>query len=142
MNVDTDDDDDDDDVQSLRLSVFCVVTNMTLSPQMCPIIGVRYRCKDCEEKIGFDLCENCYNTRSNLSGRFNQQHTSKHQFEKKTSSDSIRNMMLRLVAGHVDDSPTRTVSSDTNASEGTEYGDLSSLNGENRDDLTDPGPPM
>lgn len=109
---------------------------------MCPIIGVRYRCKDCEEKIGFDLCENCYNTRSNLTGRFNQQHTSKHQFEKKTSSDSIRNMMLRLVAGHVDDSPTRTVSSDTNASEGTEYGDLSSLNGENRDDLTDPGPPM
>ncbi|RVW25604.1 E3 ubiquitin-protein ligase PRT1 [Vitis vinifera] len=42
---------------------------------MCPIIGDRYRCKDCKEKIGFDLCGDCYNTNSKLPGRFNQQHT-------------------------------------------------------------------
>ncbi|KAK2643936.1 hypothetical protein Ddye_019131 [Dipteronia dyeriana] len=27
---------------------------------ICPIIGERYKCKDCVEKIGFDLCEACY----------------------------------------------------------------------------------
>ncbi|KAL6217716.1 hypothetical protein ACLB2K_010933 [Fragaria x ananassa] len=48
---------------------------------MCPIIGDRHRCKDCVEKIGFDLCSDCYNTSSKLPGRFNQQHTAEHQFE-------------------------------------------------------------
>ncbi|KAL3634391.1 hypothetical protein CASFOL_021445 [Castilleja foliolosa] len=47
---------------------------------MYPIIGVRYKCKDCVEKIGFDLCEGCYNSSSKLPGRFNQQHTQDHQF--------------------------------------------------------------
>ncbi|KAG2716786.1 hypothetical protein I3843_03G145300 [Carya illinoinensis] len=46
-----------------------------------PIIGDRYRCKDCVEKIGFDLCGDCYNTCSKLPGRFNQQHTTEHKFE-------------------------------------------------------------
>lgn len=49
--------------------------------QMCPIIGLRYRCKDCVEDIGFDLCEGCYNSPSKLPGRFNQQHTKDHQFQ-------------------------------------------------------------
>lgn len=48
---------------------------------MCPIIGVRYKCKDCVERIGFDLCENCHKSSSKLPGRFNQQHTKDHQFE-------------------------------------------------------------
>ncbi|GFP98325.1 E3 ubiquitin-protein ligase prt1 [Phtheirospermum japonicum] len=47
---------------------------------MYPIIGLRYKCKDCVEKIGFDLCEGCYNSSSKLPGRFNQQHTQDHQF--------------------------------------------------------------
>ncbi|XP_030933670.1 E3 ubiquitin-protein ligase PRT1 isoform X3 [Quercus lobata] len=46
-----------------------------------PIIGDRYRCKDCKERIGFDLCGDCYNTQSKLPGRFNQQHTPEHKFE-------------------------------------------------------------
>ena len=49
---------------------------------MYPIIGDRYRCIDCKEKIGFDLCGDCYNTGSKLPGRFNQQHTPEHRFEK------------------------------------------------------------
>ncbi|KAL7124233.1 hypothetical protein ABFS83_14G034800 [Erythranthe nasuta] len=49
---------------------------------MSPIIGMRYRCKDCVEEIGFDLCERCYSTPSKLPGRFNQRHTQEHQFEK------------------------------------------------------------
>lgn len=50
---------------------------------MYPIIGERYKCKDCKEKIGFDLCEGCYKNSSSdlLPGRFNQQHTSDHQFD-------------------------------------------------------------
>ncbi|MQM01691.1 hypothetical protein Taro_034448 [Colocasia esculenta] len=48
---------------------------------MYPIVGKRYKCKDCKEKIGFDLCESCYNTRSKLPARFNQQHTPDHTFE-------------------------------------------------------------
>ncbi|KAH6768380.1 hypothetical protein C2S51_013716 [Perilla frutescens var. frutescens] len=53
---------------------------------MCPIVGLRYKCKDCVEKIGFDLCEGCYKSSSKLPGRFNQQHTKEHQFEVLQSS--------------------------------------------------------
>ncbi|KAM0891943.1 hypothetical protein ACQ4PT_026103 [Festuca glaucescens] len=48
---------------------------------VCPIMGMRYKCKDCTERIGFDLCGECYNSRSKLPGRFNQQHTSDHRME-------------------------------------------------------------
>lgn len=48
--------------------------------QMYPITGKRYRCTDCEEAIGFDLCEACYEARSNLRPRFNQRHTPDHTF--------------------------------------------------------------
>ncbi|CAN1140890.1 E3 ubiquitin-protein ligase PRT1 [Linum perenne] len=48
---------------------------------MYPIIGDRYRCINCVEDIGFDLCGECYNSRSKLPGRFNQQHTEEHKFE-------------------------------------------------------------
>ncbi|KAE8676270.1 Proteolysis 1, putative isoform 2 [Hibiscus syriacus] len=48
---------------------------------MSPIVGDRYRCKDCTEKMGFDLCGDCYKTRPNLPGRFNQKHTPDHEFE-------------------------------------------------------------
>nr|DAD23927.1 TPA_asm: hypothetical protein HUJ06_025390 [Nelumbo nucifera] len=47
-----------------------------------PIIGDRYRCKDCVEKIGFDLCGDCYNTSSKRPGQFNQQHKPEHKFER------------------------------------------------------------
>ncbi|KAI4341605.1 hypothetical protein MLD38_026307 [Melastoma candidum] len=48
---------------------------------MCPIVGDRYKCQDCEEEIGFDLCGECYNSRCKLPGRFNQQHKPEHKFE-------------------------------------------------------------
>ncbi|XP_013622701.1 PREDICTED: E3 ubiquitin-protein ligase PRT1-like [Brassica oleracea var. oleracea] len=46
-----------------------------------PIIGDRYRCKDCKEEIGYDLCKDCYETPSKVPGRFNQQHTPEHRLE-------------------------------------------------------------
>ncbi|KAK7255944.1 hypothetical protein RIF29_29373 [Crotalaria pallida] len=67
---------------------------------MFPILGDRYRCIDCKEKMGFDLCGDCYNTRSKLPGRFNQQHTSEHKF-KLIQPNVIRNIMLRLVTGQL-----------------------------------------
>lgn len=48
---------------------------------MYPIVGDRYRCKDCKEEIGYDLCKDCYETPSNVPGRFNQQHTPDHRLE-------------------------------------------------------------
>ncbi|XP_058729346.1 E3 ubiquitin-protein ligase PRT1-like [Vicia villosa] len=48
---------------------------------MYPIIGDRYRCADCEESIGFDLCGDCYKNRSKRPGRFNQKHTPDHKLE-------------------------------------------------------------
>lgn len=75
---------------------------------MFPIIGERYNCKDCVEKIGFDLCGDCYNTTSKLPGRFNQQHTPEHRFEL-LQSNTIRNIMLRLVTGQFEDGSTALV---------------------------------
>jgi len=53
-----------------------------------PITGRRYRCTDCPETVGFDLCGECYdrgvssdpNSRAVL-GRFNQRHTPEHNME-------------------------------------------------------------
>ncbi|KAK9281179.1 hypothetical protein L1049_004074 [Liquidambar formosana] len=56
---------------------------------MLPIIGDRYKCKDCVEAIGFDLCGDCYNTCSKLPGRFNQQHTPEHKFQLLRSSHDV-----------------------------------------------------
>ncbi|KAJ1429357.1 Zinc finger, ZZ-type [Sesbania bispinosa] len=76
---------------------------------MFPIIGDRYKCNDCKEKMGFDLCGECYDTRSKLPGRFNQQHTSEHKF-KLVQPNIIRNIMLRLVTGQLGDSSIDTES--------------------------------
>ncbi|PON70796.1 Cdk-activating kinase assembly factor [Parasponia andersonii] len=72
---------------------------------MYPIVGNRYKCKDCMEKVGFDLCGDCFNTNSKLPGRFNQQHTPEHDFEL-VQSNTVRNIMLRLVTAQVEDGST------------------------------------
>lgn len=89
-----------------------------LLSQMLPIIGDRYRCTDCKEKMGFDLCSDCYTTGSKVPGRFNQQHTPEHKFEVVRPS-VIPNIMSRLVAGHDDASALFIVS---DASENSEDG--------------------
>ncbi|CAJ1949409.1 unnamed protein product [Sphenostylis stenocarpa] len=48
---------------------------------MFPITGDRYKCLDCKEEVGFDLCGDCYKTQARLPGRFNQQHGPEHRFE-------------------------------------------------------------
>ncbi|GMH27926.1 hypothetical protein Nepgr_029769 [Nepenthes gracilis] len=72
---------------------------------MFPIVGDRYKCKDCVEAIGFDLCGDCYNTQSKLPGRFNQQHTPDHRLELIKLSDFTHNLMLGIVRHLEDGSP-------------------------------------
>ncbi|XP_041005408.1 E3 ubiquitin-protein ligase PRT1 [Juglans microcarpa x Juglans regia] len=83
-----------------------------------PIIGDRYKCKDCVEKVGFDLCGDCYNSRSKLPGRFNQQHTPEHKFELVRPNPGS---MLRLVTVQLGDNSTAFLV-DTYASEDSENG--------------------
>lgn len=73
---------------------------------MYPIVGKRYRCKDCKELIGFDLCEACYNSSSKLPGRFNQQHTPDHEFELDNSmiyQKILRSKAVQRVLAYVND---------------------------------------
>ncbi|KAK9824211.1 hypothetical protein WJX72_008568 [[Myrmecia] bisecta] len=44
-----------------------------------PIVGRRYRCMDCQEKMGTDLCGPCMDRGLHVTGRFNQQHKPDHQ---------------------------------------------------------------
>ncbi|KAI5679979.1 hypothetical protein M9H77_01206 [Catharanthus roseus] len=69
---------------------------------MYPIIGDRHKCKECVEGRNYDLCGECYATGSKLPGRFNQQHTPEHTFEI-MRPNSIRNIMLRLLRGQLED---------------------------------------
>ncbi|XP_077250798.1 E3 ubiquitin-protein ligase PRT1-like isoform X2 [Tasmannia lanceolata] len=76
---------------------------------MFPIIGKRYKCKDCVEKIGFDLCEGCYNTQSKLPGRFNQKHIPDHTFvlvqrDRPVPPVDMPRHSLRIVSTHNDSS--------------------------------------
>eukprot|EP01102_Stenamoeba_stenopodia_P001586 TRINITY_DN11405_c0_g1_i1.p1 TRINITY_DN11405_c0_g1~~TRINITY_DN11405_c0_g1_i1.p1 ORF type:complete len:447 (-),score=78.74 TRINITY_DN11405_c0_g1_i1:91-1431(-) len=47
---------------------------------MFPVVGRRYKCVDCPEKIGFDLCQNCKSMGiKSMKGRFNQSHKEEHK---------------------------------------------------------------
>ncbi|CAO2039713.1 unnamed protein product [Urochloa humidicola] len=70
----------DDDILDIHVSVGCD------SCGVYPIRGERYKCQDCTELIGFDLCGACYKSSSKLPGRFNQQHTPDHRMELDNSS--------------------------------------------------------
>eukprot|EP00250_Pteridium_aquilinum_P021828 c25238_g1_i2 orf=500-1621(-) len=51
---------------------------------MFPIMGNRYKCKECTEMnrmIGFDLCGSCYASSGSLMGRFSQEHRANHHME-------------------------------------------------------------
>lgn len=54
--------------------------------------------------MGFDLCGDCYATRSKLPGRFNQQHTSEHKFQL-VEANIIHNLMLRLTTAQLGHTP-------------------------------------
>ncbi len=39
-----------------------------------PIVGKRWQCLECLERVGFDLCSACYEKQADVIGRFNQHH--------------------------------------------------------------------
>ena len=59
---------------------------------MYPIIGRRYQCEDCLDKIGFDLCEPCYKKGGDFVGRFNQEHKWNHHMIEFVEQGLIFNM--------------------------------------------------
>ncbi|TVU29183.1 hypothetical protein EJB05_20740 [Eragrostis curvula] len=81
----------DEDLSNVHVGVGCD------SCGVYPIRGKRYKCQDCTELIGFDLCEECYTSSSNLPGRFNQQHTPDHRMEVDDTTLVHRLMMLQDV---------------------------------------------
>jgi hypothetical protein len=49
---------------------------------MMPIFGKRFRCLDCPESCGYDLCQTCHDRGSKLlPGRFNQRHGLGHRMK-------------------------------------------------------------
>jgi hypothetical protein len=58
-----------------------------------PIIGRRYRCDDCPEQIGYDVCRSCFDagvhTRTDICGRFNQQHKPSHKMSQQQQVDLV-----------------------------------------------------
>lgn len=63
---------------------------------MFPIIGDRFKCRDCEERIGYDLCGTCHRKGGDASGRFNQQHKLGHRM---VEVRSARPLALNMVNG-------------------------------------------
>ncbi|XP_050252893.1 E3 ubiquitin-protein ligase PRT1 isoform X2 [Quercus robur] len=94
-----------------------------------PIIGDRYRCKDCKERAGFDLCGDCYNTQSKLPGRFNQKHTPEHKFELISNARNMLRLTLQynsIVIASEDSengSPASNLSSDAQESDENDLAD-------------------
>ncbi|XP_039160686.1 E3 ubiquitin-protein ligase PRT1-like [Eucalyptus grandis] len=101
----------DNELRNSSRSIDTLMTHLGVGCDYCgmyPIIGDRYQCQDCVEKIGFDLCGDCYNSRCKLPGRFNQQHRPEHKFRPKKPL-YMQNYMLRLVTGQLDDGSTALV---------------------------------
>ena len=46
-----------------------------------PILGKRYKCLDCPESVGYDLCRGCMKDTHTMVGRFNQKHEPHHRLE-------------------------------------------------------------
>eukprot|EP00698_Gefionella_okellyi_P000475 TRINITY_DN1042_c0_g1_i1.p1 TRINITY_DN1042_c0_g1~~TRINITY_DN1042_c0_g1_i1.p1 ORF type:complete len:283 (+),score=39.94 TRINITY_DN1042_c0_g1_i1:664-1512(+) len=46
-----------------------------------PITGRRYRCTECPDAVGFDVCGTCYDAGLQTSGRYAQTHRAEHRME-------------------------------------------------------------
>ena len=61
---------------------------------VCPIVGLRYKCTECEERIGFDLCANCHQNHHG-PGRFNQQHKPEHTMVLVEAKETLLHSLLK-----------------------------------------------
>ena len=73
----------------------------------CPVVGPVFRCVDCPEAIGYDVCLGCASRGLHLregSGRFNQAHTRRHRLEERPQ---VRNVLHELAVAHPTLSPAQ-----------------------------------
>ncbi|CAM6107353.1 unnamed protein product [Calypogeia fissa] len=56
---------------------------------MFPMFGRRFRCIDCPKIPGYDLCWHCFQSGTNLTGRFNQQHKPQHRIREVIGNPSL-----------------------------------------------------
>ena len=61
---------------------------------VCPIVGPRYKCTECEERIGFDLCAECHLNHKG-PGRFNQQHKPDHKMVLVEAKETLLHNLLK-----------------------------------------------
>jgi len=60
-----------------------------------PIVGARYRCMDCPERVGFDLCGTCHRAGlHSVPGRFGQHHTPEHRMRRVDERRTLVHAML------------------------------------------------
>lgn len=64
---------------------------------MYPIVGPRWRCTDCPEEIGFDLCSACHSLGpAEVHGRFNQRHTAAHRMQLVEPKRGLLHLLMDL----------------------------------------------
>ena len=61
-------------------------------------MGRRYKCLECEEKIGFDLCAQCHQSHRG-PGRFNQQHRPEHKMVLVEPKETFLHALLKSHPG-------------------------------------------
>ena len=66
---------------------------------VCPIVGRRYTCLECKERIGFDLCARCNESHVG-PGRFNQQHRPEHKMELVEPKETLLHALLKNHPGY------------------------------------------
>jgi hypothetical protein len=64
-----------------------------------PLVGRRYKCIDCPEAVGFDLCGACYDQGVAVSGRFGQHHMPNHRVEQQQQASRAELLLRSLVFG-------------------------------------------
>ena len=62
-----------------------------------PIRGAAFRCLDCPDAVGFDLCAECRGSSLVVSGRFDQGHTSNHRVVER---EQVRTWLHELQAAN------------------------------------------
>ena len=111
-----------------------------------PIVGRRFKCLQCPETIGYDLCRACMDRDRGAQGRFNQNHTKDHEMEEvlpqptllhvlaDRNHESIQSManLMDVVIVHTEEEAAGELPEDPNAQARAALAGL---------DLTDPEDP-
>ena len=113
-----------------------------------PIVGRRFKCLQCPETIGYDLCRACMDRDPGAQGRFNQNHTKDHEMEEvlpqptllhvlaDRNHESIQSManLMDVVIVHGEEEAAGELPEDPNAQAGAALAGLDLADPEEMDD--------